>query len=118
MRLSPSFSAFSPISSIVSATSPPRDAISRARAGFLIVDEIYQGLSYGHAPSTALSLGEDILALASFSKYFNMTGWRLGWLVAPRGLVPVLEKLAQNLFICPSAVAGRAAPPCRGRRRG
>ena len=84
----------------------------RARAGFLIVDEIYQGLSYGHAPSTALSLGEDILALASFSKYFNMTGWRLGWLVAPRGLVPVLEKLAQNLFICPSAVAQHAALAC------
>ena len=84
----------------------------RARAGFLIVDEIYQGLSYGHAPSTALSLGEDILALASFSKYFNMTGWRLGWLVAPRALVPVLEKLAQNLFICPSAVAQHAALAC------
>ena len=56
----------------------------RARAGFLIVDEIYQGLTYDHAPSTGLALGEDVLALASFSKYFSMTGWRLGWLVAPR----------------------------------
>ena len=84
----------------------------RARSGFLIVDEIYQGLSYDHAPSTVLSLGEDVLALASFSKYFSMTGWRLGWLVAPRGLVPALEKLAQNLFICPSAIAQHAALAC------
>jgi aspartate/methionine/tyrosine aminotransferase len=84
----------------------------RARSGFLIVDEIYQGLSYDHAPSTVLSLGEDVLALASFSKYFSMTGWRLGWLVAPRLLVPTLEKLAQNLFICPSAIAQHAALAC------
>ena len=84
----------------------------RARSGFLIVDEIYQGLVYEHEPSTALSLGEDVLALASFSKYFNMTGWRLGWLVAPRSLVPTLEKLAQNLFICPSAIAQHAALAC------
>ncbi len=85
---------------------------ARARSGFLIVDEIYQGLTYDHPPSTALSLGEDVLALASFSKYFNMTGWRLGWLVAPRALVPTLEKLAQNLFICPSAIAQHAALAC------
>ena len=83
-----------------------------ARAGFLIVDEIYQGLTYGHRPSTALALGEEVLALASFSKYFSMTGWRLGWLVAPRPLVPTLEKLAQNLFICPSAIAQHAALAC------
>jgi len=84
----------------------------RARSGFLIVDEIYQGLSYDEPPSTVLSLGEDALALASFSKYFNMTGWRLGWLVAPRALVPTLEKLAQNLYICPSAIAQHAALAC------
>lgn len=84
----------------------------RARSGFLIVDEIYQGLSYDQPPSTVLSLGEDALALASFSKYFSMTGWRLGWLVAPRALVPTLEKLAQNLFICPSAIAQHAALAC------
>ena len=83
-----------------------------ARAGFLIVDEIYQGLTYDHRPSTALTLGEEVLALASFSKYFSMTGWRLGWLVAPRPLVPTLEKLAQNLFICPSAIAQHAALAC------
>ena len=84
----------------------------RTRGGFLIVDEIYQGLSYDFAPSTVLTLGEDMLALASFSKYFSMTGWRLGWLVAPRALVPTLEKLAQNLFICPSAIAQHAALAC------
>ena len=84
----------------------------RARSGFLIVDEIYQGLSYDRAPATALSLGDDVLALASFSKYFSMTGWRLGWLVAPHSLVPTLEKLAQNLFICPSAIAQHAALAC------
>jgi aspartate/methionine/tyrosine aminotransferase len=84
----------------------------RERSGFLIVDEIYQGLTYDHAPSTVLSLGEDAVALASFSKYFSMTGWRLGWLVAPRALVPTLEKLAQNLFICPSAIAQHAALAC------
>jgi aspartate/methionine/tyrosine aminotransferase len=84
----------------------------RTRGGFLIVDEIYQGLSYDFAPSTVLALGEDMLALASFSKYFSMTGWRLGWLVAPRALVPTLEKLAQNLFICPSAIAQHAALAC------
>lgn len=84
----------------------------RRRRGFLIVDEIYQGLTYDHAPSTALALGEDVLVLASFSKYFNMTGWRLGWMVAPRALVQTLEKLAQNLFICASAVAQHAALAC------
>jgi aspartate/methionine/tyrosine aminotransferase len=84
----------------------------RARSGFLIVDEIYQGLSYDQPPSTVLSLGEDALALASFSKYFSMTGWRLGWLVAPRALVPTLEKLAQNLYICPSSIAQQAALAC------
>lgn len=84
----------------------------RARSGFLIVDEIYQGLSYDHPPSTALSLGDEVLTLASFSKYFCMTGWRLGWLVAPHALVPTLEKLAQNLYICPSAIAQHAALAC------
>jgi len=84
----------------------------RRRNGFLIVDEIYLGLTYDHPPRTALALGEDVLVLSSFSKYFNLTGWRLGWLVAPRWLVPVLEKLAQNLYICASAVAQHAALAC------
>lgn len=84
----------------------------RARGGFAIVDEIYQGLSYGHAPHSALGLDEQVITVNSFSKYFNMTGWRLGWLVVPEQLVSVIEKLAQNLFICPSTVAQHAALAC------
>ncbi|MCH8618999.1 pyridoxal phosphate-dependent aminotransferase [Undibacterium sp. TS12] len=80
--------------------------------GFSIVDEIYQGLSYDTAPFSALSLDEDVVVINSFSKYFNMTGWRLGWLVVPERIVPQLEKLAQNLFICPSSVAQYAALAC------
>ncbi|QLP99194.1 MAG: pyridoxal phosphate-dependent aminotransferase [Burkholderiaceae bacterium] len=85
----------------------------RARGGITLIDEIYLGLSYeerfGHS---ALALGEDVISINSFSKYFNMTGWRLGWLVLPEALVPVVERLAQNLFICASAVAQQAALAC------
>ncbi|PLZ01247.1 aminotransferase [Burkholderia sp. WAC0059] len=84
----------------------------RARGGFTIVDEIYQGLSYDAPPVSALSLGEDVVTVNSFSKYFNMTGWRLGWLVVPTALVGAFEKLAQNLFICASALAQHAALAC------
>ena len=87
-------------------------AAVRARGGFAIVDEIYQGLSYDHAPLSALALDPDAITVNSFSKYFNMTGWRLGWLVVPDSLVPVFEKLAQNLFICAPAVAQHAALAC------
>jgi aspartate/methionine/tyrosine aminotransferase len=83
------------------------------RSGITLVDEIYLGLSYeerfGHS---ALALGDNIISVNSFSKYFNMTGWRLGWLVVPEALVPVIERLAQNLFICPSTVAQYAALAC------
>ncbi|WP_144163160.1 pyridoxal phosphate-dependent aminotransferase [Paraburkholderia sp. BCC1885] len=84
----------------------------RARGGFTIVDEIYQGLSYGEPPVSALSFGEDVITVNSFSKYFNMTGWRLGWLVVPPSLIGAFEKLAQNLFICASALAQHAALAC------
>jgi len=84
----------------------------RARQGFTIVDEIYQGLSYEAEPFSALSLGYDIVVINSFSKYFNMTGWRLGWLVVPEAMVPQVEKLAQNLFICASSIAQHAALAC------
>lgn len=87
------------------------DAV-RERGGFVIVDEIYQRLAYDAAPTTALALGDDLFVLNSFSKYFNMTGWRLGWLVVPPSCVGDLEKLAQNLFICPSALAQHAAVQC------
>lgn len=81
----------------------------RARGGVLIVDEIYQGLSYGIEASTALAAMDDVFVVNSFSKYFGMTGWRLGWLVAPQGAVRELEKLAQHFFIAPSTPAQHAA---------
>ncbi len=88
-------------------------ALVESRGGITLVDEIYLGLSYesrfGH---TALALDDNIISINSFSKYFSMTGWRLGWLVVPESLVPVIERLAQNLFICPSAVAQHAALAC------
>lgn len=87
-------------------------AAVRERGGFAVVDEIYQGLSYDHAPASALQFDPDVITVNSFSKYFNMTGWRLGWLVVPEKLVPVFEKLAQNLFICPSTIAQHAALAC------
>ncbi len=82
------------------------------RDGFVVVDEIYQGLSYDHEPRTALALSDRVVVINSFSKYFSMTGWRLGWLVVPPSLVPTVEKLAQNLFICPSTIAQYAALAC------
>ena len=85
----------------------------RARGGFTIVDEIYLGLSYDERyGDSALRHGDDVISVNSFSKYFNMTGWRLGWLVVPQSLVTSVEKLAQNLFICPSAIAQHAAMAC------
>ncbi|HVW52420.1 MAG TPA: pyridoxal phosphate-dependent aminotransferase [Trinickia sp.] len=84
----------------------------RARGGFTIVDEIYQGLSYDARPVSALSFGDDVVTVNSFSKYFNMTGWRLGWLVVPPAMVGAFEKIAQNLFICASALAQHAALAC------
>jgi aspartate/methionine/tyrosine aminotransferase len=87
------------------------EAVQR-RNGFVISDEIYQGLSYDHPARSALQASDEVLVINSFSKYFSMTGWRLGWLVAPPALVPVLEKLAQNLYICPSTIAQHAALAC------
>ena len=83
-----------------------------ARGGALIVDEIYLGLSYAGRPQTALALTDDIFVISSFSKYFNMTGWRLGWLVAPERHIRDLEKLAQNLYISPPTLSQRAALAC------
>jgi len=81
----------------------------RDRGGHLIVDEIYQSLWYQQAPQTALVLGEDVFVINSFSKYFGMTGWRLGWLVAPQDAVGHLDILAQNLFLSASTPAQHAA---------
>lgn len=87
-------------------------AAVKARGGFRIVDEIYLGLSYDGERRSVLALDPDAVVVQSFSKYFSMTGWRLGWIVAPEPLVPVLETLAQHLFICPSAPAQHAALAC------
>ncbi|MCY1268966.1 Aspartate aminotransferase [compost metagenome] len=84
----------------------------RARGGHLVVDEIYHGLTYGMDASSVLEVDDDAFVLNSFSKYFGMTGWRLGWLVAPPDAVPELEKLAQNLYISAPSMAQYAALAC------
>ncbi|AYQ30126.1 MULTISPECIES: pyridoxal phosphate-dependent aminotransferase [unclassified Polaromonas] len=88
-----------------------------SRGGITLIDEIYLGLSYEeHFGHSALAmpgeLGQSVISINSFSKYFNMTGWRLGWLVVPEALAPVIERIAQNLFICASTVAQHAALAC------
>jgi len=93
-------------------------AAVRERGGFTLVDEIYLGLSfderYGHSAliHDQSGHGDDIISINSFSKYFSMTGWRLGWMVLPQALVGAVERLAQNLYICPSTVAQQAALAC------
>jgi aspartate/methionine/tyrosine aminotransferase len=77
--------------------------------GWAIVDEIYHGLLYETEATTALAISNRVFVVNSFSKYFGMTGWRLGWLVAPEGYVREVEKLAQNLFLAPSTPAQYAA---------
>jgi aspartate/methionine/tyrosine aminotransferase len=85
-----------------------RDCIAQ-RGGALVVDEIYHGLTYDCNAQTALALSDDVFVVNSFSKYFGMTGWRLGWLVAPEPFARDIEKLAQNLFISASTPAQHAA---------
>ena len=84
-------------------------AIAAARGGCLIVDEIYHGLVYGEQASTALAVSDEIFVVNSFSKYFGMTGWRLGWLIAPQAYVADMDKLAQNLFLAAPTIAQHAA---------
>ena len=84
-------------------------AVVRAKGGVLIVDEIYHGLTYGKRDRSALEFADDVFIINSFSKYFGMTGWRLGWMVAPEHYVAPIDKLAQNLFISPSDLAQQAA---------
>ncbi|WP_228548530.1 aminotransferase class I/II-fold pyridoxal phosphate-dependent enzyme [Alloalcanivorax profundimaris] len=79
------------------------------QGGTLVVDEIYQGLCYGAPADTVLRHGDRAVVINSFSKYFGMTGWRLGWLVAPREMVSAVERLAQNWFLAPATVAQHAA---------
>lgn len=84
----------------------------KARGGHLVVDEIYHGLTYGIDAPSVLEVDDDAFVLNSFSKYFGMTGWRLGWLVAPPEAVGELEKLAQNLYISAPSMAQHAALAC------
>ncbi len=84
-------------------------ALCREKQGHFLVDEIYQGLTYETEMATACAAGDDIWVINSFSKYFQMTGWRLGWIVIPEAYVRDIEKLAQNLVLCPSTPAQHGA---------
>lgn len=87
--------------------------VVQQRQGALLLDEIYLGLTDRDADvQTGLRLGDTVISVNSFSKYFSMTGWRLGWMVVPESLVPTVERLAQNLYICASTVAQHAALAC------
>ena len=88
----------------------------RARQVRMVSDEIYHGITYGMQPTTALALGDDAIVINSFSKYFSMTGWRIGWMIVPTALLRPIECLAQNLFISPPTlpqIAASAAFDCR-----
>ena len=84
-------------------------AVCRDQQGHFLVDEIYHGLTYEIAAPTACAAGDDIWVINSFSKYFQMTGWRLGWMIIPEAYGRDVEKLAQNLVLCPSTPAQYAA---------
>jgi len=76
---------------------------------WLISDEIYHGLEYEAPAETALAHWDEAIVVNSFSKYFSMTGWRIGWLVVPEALVRPIERLTQNLYISPAASSQEAA---------
>jgi aspartate/methionine/tyrosine aminotransferase len=83
--------------------------VADAHGFWFISDEIYHGLTYGMRADTALQHSENAVVINSFSKYFSMTGWRVGWMVVPQRLVRAVERLAQNLYISPPAIAQVAA---------
>ncbi len=83
--------------------------VARRRGIWFVSDEIYHGLTWGLPQATALQFSDDAVVINSFSKYFSMTGWRVGWMVVPQGLVRTVERLAQNLYISPPAVSQVAA---------
>jgi aspartate/methionine/tyrosine aminotransferase len=99
-------------------TSIPRDALARlikkvhARNGFVMMDEIYLSLSYGETRQSALAIDDNLIILNSFSKYFNMTGWRLGWMIVPTHMVEPIEKMAASLAICAPTLAQHGAIAC------
>lgn len=84
------------------------DACARHGLWF-ICDEIYHGLVYGPPAQTALAVSDDAIIINSFSKYFSMTGWRIGWMIVPERLVRPIERLAQNFYISPPAISQVAA---------
>lgn len=84
-------------------------AFVRGKGGWLIVDEIYHELVYETEPPSAVGLGEDVIVINSFSKYWLMTGWRLGWLIVPEALMPAIDRLAQNIFLAAPTPAQYAA---------
>lgn len=77
--------------------------VVREHGGVLIVDEIYHGLTYGFTPKTACSLGDDVFVVNSFSKYYCMTGWRLGWMIVPPAYMSAVDKMQGHFFLCPPA---------------
>lgn len=81
----------------------------KQKSGHVIVDEIYHGLVYDTQVPTALSINSDVFVINSFSKYFGMTGWRLGWMVVPEKFIGIIDRLAQNLFLAASTLAQHAA---------
>ncbi|MFO1058799.1 MAG: aminotransferase class I/II-fold pyridoxal phosphate-dependent enzyme [Dongiaceae bacterium] len=83
----------------------------RARGIRFVSDEIYHGITYGETAETAAAFADDAVVINSFSKYFSMTGWRLGWMVVPADLLRPIERLAQNLFIAPPTLPQLAALP-------
>ncbi len=87
-------------------------AAVRERNGYAIVDEIYLGLSYEGQPRSALTLDDDVIVINSFSKYFHMTGWRLGWMIVPQAIADTVEKMAASLAICAPTLAQHAALAC------
>lgn len=99
-------------------TSIPRDVLTRlirkvhARQGFVMMDEIYLALSYEGTPHSALAIDDNVIILNSFSKYFHMTGWRLGWMIVPQHMVAPIEKMAASLAICAPTLAQHGAIAC------
>jgi aspartate/methionine/tyrosine aminotransferase len=84
-------------------------AAAKSSGAWFISDEIYHGLSYAVQEATALQYWDEAIVINSFSKYFSMTGWRIGWMIVPERLIRVFERLAQNLYISPPAVSQAGA---------
>jgi aspartate/methionine/tyrosine aminotransferase len=91
-------------------------AYCRDRAIRLVSDEIYHGITYESAPQTARAYGQEAIVVNSFSKYYSMTGWRLGWMVVPPDLARSVECLAQNFYVSPPSLSQLAALPAFGCR--